>query len=123
VNGKFIQIKKQQNIPLLLDISNCLYVSGAGTKIHYTLQKTRGYQLLCTFLTDNFNRHLASSASQCALIIVDFWHQSVNELPTLFRPARPLSRHHNRRRIIKDLTVKVVLDLFKSNVLYFKIFQ
>ena len=91
-----------------------------------TLQKTRGLhgrQLLCKFLTDNFNGRLVSSASQCALTIVDFWHWRVNKLPTHFRPARSLSRHRTTVRIIKDLTVKMVLVLFKSNLLYLKFFN
>lgn len=91
----------------------------------FILQKTRGLhgrKLCCmfTFLTNNFNRRLVSSASQCALTIVNFWHWRVNELPTHFRPAQPLSRHRTRVRIIKDLIVEVVLVLFKSNLLYSK---
>ena len=127
VNGKFIQIKNQQNTLLLPDISNCLYLFGTGTIIPtYSAKKNRGLhgrQLLCTFLTDNFNGRFVSSASQYALTIVNFWHQRVNKLPTHFRPTQPLSRHRTRVRIIKDLTIKVVLVLFKSNLLYFKIFN
>lgn len=126
MNGKFVQIKNQKNTLLLRDISNCLYLFGTGTMIPLYSEKTRGLrgcQLPCTFFTDNFNGCLVSSASQCALTIVDFWHRRVNEFPTHFRPAQPLSRHHTRVRIIKNLTVKVVLVLFKSNVLYLKFFK
>jgi len=43
VNGKFIQIKNQQNTLSLRDIFNCLYLLGTGTMIPMHSAKNQGF--------------------------------------------------------------------------------